>query len=40
MFRSNEITESFHIGQLPDIVMMSSCEKCLSIDNPTASQGP
>lgn len=40
MLRLNGITESFYIGQLPVIVMMSSCEKSLTIDNQIPSQGP
>lgn len=40
MLRLNEITESFYIGQLPVIVMMSSDEKSLTIDNRIARQGP
>lgn len=40
MLRLNEITESFYIGQLPVIVMMSSNEKSHTIDNHIASQEP
>lgn len=40
MSRWNEIIESFYIGQLPAIVMMSSDEKSLTIDYCIASQGP